>query len=176
MGESAKGQASWWILASHEDEALLASHLGSLARRHGAPLFHPHLTLIGDIPAPPESLFEATDRLAAGAAGFTAPVIDIVTGEAFFRSFYALFEAPAALAELRMEAAQTLSLDPGPFMPHVSLLYGAVPERPKQESAARTRAALQGRAIRFDRLALVNSSNDVPLADWRVLRERRLGG
>ena len=55
------------------------------------------------------------------------------------------------------------------FMPHVSLLYGPVEAAAKAAAIAEINARLAGRPIRFDRIGIVTSGQDVPIADWRVV-------
>ena len=55
-------------------------------------------------------------------------------------------------------------------MPHVSLLYGPVEAAAKAAAIAEINARLAGRPIRFDRIGIVTSGQDVPIADWRVVR------
>ncbi|MFJ5368521.1 haloacid dehalogenase, partial [Bosea sp. CER48] len=86
--------------------------------------------------------------------------------DAFFRSFYARFSVSPALAKLKQE------LDPegfGSFMPHVSLLYGPVEPTAKAAAIAEVNTRLAGRTIRFDRIGIVTSGQDIPIADWRVV-------
>lgn len=107
--------------------------------------------------------------IAAAAKKFSAPVTGIKTGDLFFRSFYAAFAVTPELGALRQAAERALDQNFGEFMPHVSLLYGPVEPAAKQQSASAWHAALAERPITFDRLAMTNSANDVPIADWRIL-------
>lgn len=160
---------SLWLLAAAPDEAALTAEIEMLARQHGSPVFHPHLTLLGDIPAAPAALGAQARAIAAAAPAFEAEVQDIVTSDAYYRSFYAGFAIEPALARLRAAAIATFALDPGPFTPHVSLLYGPVEPEAKAASAAERRQVWNGRRVRFDRLAITNSGNDVPIPDWRCV-------
>ena len=167
---------SLWLLAADPDEAAFTAEIETLARRHGSPVFHPHLTLLGDIPADPAALGAQARAIAAAAPAFEAEVEDIVTSDAFYRSFYAGFAIEPALVRLRAAAIATFALDPGPFTPHVSLLYGTVEPEAKAASAMATRQRWKGRRVRFDRLALTNSGNDVPIPDWRCVEILPLAG
>lgn len=169
-------QASYWLLAAEVDEALFRDEVDALARTHGTPRFHPHLTLLGDLPHDPETLGEASRALAAAAGPFTATVSDIVTSDLFFRSFYAAFPIVPALQRLREAAIARFRLDPGPFTPHVSLLYGPVEAAAKATSAAEVARRWRNRPVRFDRLALTNSANDVPIDAWRCVEIIPLSG
>ena len=176
MNSPTPPMASFWLLPAKEDEALLLAEIDRLALRHGTPRFHPHLTLLGDLARDPAALTAETRALAAVAAPFSLPIADIVTGEAFYRSFYALFRAGSPLDALRKTAAEMFSAAAEPFLPHVSLLYGPVEPGEKSASAAEVRARLKDQVIRFDRVALTNSANDVPVADWRIVACAPLGG
>lgn len=144
--------------------------VAELAGRFGTPRFVPHLTLIGGRP------FDRADlsRRVAGAlpdtAPMTAPILDVVIGDAYFRSFYALFAADGGLLDLRQRTWRAALGDaPNDFMPHVSLLYGAVDAGPKAAAAAEMRARLKGRTARFDRVEIVRSGDDVPIAEWETV-------
>lgn len=166
---------SYWLLASDEDEAVLSAEVALLAARHRAPVFRPHLTLLGDIARGPLPDRAMTVAISYSVRPFALPVADIVTGESYFRSFYAGFAVSPELSRLRATTCRLCDVDGGDFMPHVSLLYGSVEPALKAASAAETRARLKGRMIRFDRVALTNSANDVPIEDWRCLEIVPLG-
>ena len=164
---------SIWLMAKPEDESLLSGLVTDLAGRFGTPLFTPHLTVRGDTTRPAPDLSADIAAAAAQVAAFAEAVEDIETSEAFFRSFYARFAVAPPLAALKRR------LDPeglDGFLPHVSLLYGPVPDQPKAEAAGAIRRLLNGRAIAFDRLCVVTSGQDVPIADWTVVATARLGG
>lgn len=138
-----------------------------LASRFSTPRFQPHLTLIGGQPFDREDLRRRLVPAVTGVAPLSRPILDVVTGDAFFRSFYALFGVEGGLGDLRRQVnVAVLGADPGNFMPHVSLLYGAVAPEPKAAAAAEIRAALAGRTVAFDRIEIVRSGDDVPVEDW----------
>ena len=148
------------------DEALLAGIVGELSGRFGTPLFAPHLTLQGDTETTPAVLERAVTTVADTVEAFSEPVTAVEGIESYFRSFYARFAASAPLTTLKR------TLDPEdstPFMPHVSLLYGAVEPSAKAAAITEIGARLAGRTIRFDRIGIVTSGQDVPIADWRVV-------
>ena len=148
------------------DEALLAGIVSELSGRFGTPLFAPHLTLQGDTETTPAVLERAVTTVADTVEAFSEPVTAVEGIESYFRSFYARFAASAPLTTLK----RTLDPDDStPFMPHVSLLYGAVEPSAKAAAITEIGARLAGRTIRFDRIGIVTSGQDVPIADWRVV-------
>lgn len=162
---------SLWLMASPADEAMLTDLVDELSERFGTPRFTPHLTLLGDTTMPLPALERATAAAAEAVPAFTEPVALIEGSEAFFRSFYARFAVSPPLAALKH------ALDPegsGSFMPHVSLLYGSVEPTAKAAAIAEVDARLAGRAIRFDRIGVVTSGQDIPIAEWRVVAQAGL--
>lgn len=152
---------------------MLTAIVTELSDRFGTPLFAPHLTLRGDTEQPVAELERAVDAAARQVSGFAEPVSLVEGSETFFRSFYARFAICPPLAALKR------ALDPeeiGSFMPHVSLLYGPVEPVAKTHAISEIDKRLAGRAISFDRIGVVTSGQDVPIADWRVVFSARLGG
>lgn len=157
---------SLWLMPAASDEALLTGIVGDLSRRFGTPLFAPHLTLQGDTETTPDLLEQVTTAVAAAVETFAEPVSLVEGSDAYFRSFYARFAVSPALAKLKQ------ALDPEgfmSFMPHVSLLYGPVEAEAKAAAIAEINTRLAGRAIRFDRIGIVTSGQDVPIAEWQVV-------
>lgn len=157
---------SLWLLPAPADEAMLAGVIGVLSGRFGAPPFAPHLTLLGDKVATAAALERAAAAAAAEVEAFSQAVAAVEGSDAFFRSFYARFAVSPALSALKQ------ALDPegrDSFMPHVSLLYGPVEAAAKAAAIAEFETRLAGRAIRFDRIGVVTSGQDVPIAEWRVI-------
>lgn len=164
---------SLWLMAAPDDETMLTELVGSLSSRFGAPLFAPHLTLQGDTPMQVVALERAVTAAANAVDVFSAPVALVEGSDAFFRSFYARFPVSPALAKLKR------ALDPDgldSFMPHVSLLYGPVEPAAKAAAIAEVNARLAGRTICFDRIGIVTSGQDIPIADWRVVASVGLRG
>jgi 2'-5' RNA ligase len=157
---------SLWLMPAPADEAMLAGIVSALSGRFGTPLFAPHLTLQGDTETTPAALERAVAAAAETIEAFSEDVSVIEGSDAYFRSFYARFAVSPALTKLKQ------ALDPegsASFMPHVSLLYGSVEATAKAAAIAEINARLAGRAIRFDRVGIVTSGQDIPIADWRVV-------
>ena len=167
--------ASFWLMPAPADAQFLAAIVGELAARFDAPAFAPHLTVAGDVAVDPAALSAELAALAGATRPFSTPVADIVTGAAYFQSFYASFERAGPLLALKRAAvAAGLGGQEGSFTPHVSLLYGHPEEAAKQAAAREMRDALAGRTIAFDRIALTNSSQATPIAEWRIVADAPL--
>lgn len=163
---------SLWLMPCPEDEAFVASLIGELATRFGTPNFTPHLTLRGDTNATSEHLHDDARAAAAASQPFAEPIAGIETTQAFFRAFYLRFAVSAQLLGLkqRLDAQETER-----FMPHVSLLYGNLPEMVKAPVSVEFVQRLAGRTITFDRICIVRSGQDIPIADWTIQTSVPLG-
>lgn len=162
---------SLWLMPAPADEALLAGIIRDLSDRFATPLFAPHLTLQGDTETTPAMLERAIAAAAETVEAFAEPVSVVEGSDAYFRSFYARFAVSPGLAKLK-QALDSKGF--ASFMPHVSLLYGEVEAAAKAAAISEINTRLAGRAIRFDRIGIVTSGQDVPIADWRVVASAAL--
>lgn len=136
--------------AADELRALIAA----LAREFASVPFEPHVTLLGGIHGAAASLGGPLRALAAQSQAMTVRLADIHYRPAYFRCLTIEVEANAALARARGLARSLFRHDPvGAFEPHVSLLYGDMPEALKRDIAARLATRLP-RTLRLDRVAL----------------------
>lgn len=172
--QDVSGGASVWLLPSEADTVLLRGVIAELSGRFGSPVFEPHLTLAGDLHSNWGAYVPVLDDLAKTCRTFSQPVEQIVLTEAYFRSFYAAFARSAELDALKRICVDRAGGAIDGFMPHVSLLYGKVPETEKREAAKRIEQMLRGRQVSFDRVVVTNSSDNVPINEWRIHATRTL--
>jgi hypothetical protein len=163
---------SIWLMPAPQDGEILATIVADLSRRFGTPLFTPHLTVKGDTDMTLPTLAPEVAQAAGAVAAFSEAVAGIETSETFFRSFYARFAIAPALAALKQRLDGQAQ---DAFIPHVSLLYGPVEASAKAAAATEISARLAGRAIRFDRLCVVTSGQDVPIDQWHIVETAMLG-
>jgi 2'-5' RNA ligase len=168
---------SVWLMPEPDWAREFKRIVDDLAERFGTPQFIPHLTLIGGRPFDRVDLARRIASLLPGSRAVWRPIVDVALGASYFRSFYALFGAEGALLALkrRMDRA-VLGVEVTDFMPHISLLYGEVEAGRKAAAAAEIRAKLSGQTVRFDRLEIVYSGDDVPVENWETVEAFRLDG
>ena len=168
---------SIWLMPARDDEAMLREVVDELAMRFGAPVFRPHLTLMEETARGVAELTAETTEIAAGIGGFSAIVRDIGLSELYYRSFYALFDAAGPLLELKQRAVARIAPDRvDAFMPHVSLLYGIADGPEKRAAQKMVAQRLVGRQIRFDRVCVVASAKEIPIAEWAIRSSVHLEG
>lgn len=167
---------SVWLMPCEEDHGMLSAIIADLGRAFGSEPFSPHLTLVEDRLVRLDELTAQIRAVAEGIAPFLAPIADIGTSEAFFRAFYARFEAEGPILELKRRAIHSIAASPlETFMPHVSLAYGVADTPQRRRSREELRRSLAGRRIRFDRICAVYAAQAIAVAEWEVRASVPLG-
>lgn len=168
---------SIWLMPPADEEARLAEIVAELAAAFGTPRFCPHLTLVEDMARGADELLPLVAGVASGIAPFSAPVAEVATGTAYFRSLYARFDAIGPLRRLKERAIRQIAPgDIDAFMPHISLAYGVAEGPAKAGHAAAAGRRLAGRPIRFERIAVVASGKEIPITDWAERAAAPLAG
>ena len=168
---------SVWLMPESDWAREFKRIVDDLADCFETPRFVPHLTLIGGQPFDRVDLGRRVKSLVAGSRSIWRPIVDVALGDAYFRSFYALFGAEGALLSLKQRTDRAvLGVEQAGFIPHVSLLYGTVEAGRKAAAGVEIRAKLTGQTVRFDRIEIVYSGDDVPVEHWETVEAFRLDG
>ncbi len=168
---SGRAELSIWLLPEPAQIAALGALVDALAPGFCGAAFMPHVTVQGDLDRPADALRRDLAALAADTPVLAAPVAALEHGPHFFRCLLLRLDAGAAFEALQQRAAAFNGTRDGlsPY-PHLSLAYGTASAA---ALAGVPRAAIErdwlGRTLRLDRLALVRSSQSVPIADWQPL-------
>lgn len=172
MSTTPAAHLSIWLLPAVAQAAVLDACIAALSPRFLTPPFTAHVTLQGDL-----ALDESQGRALAQALAREQPALTLArqalaSSPHFFRSLYLELAPDAAFDALQAACAGLSGTRHGlsPF-PHLSLAYGEPREAvPRTTLAAPHHPVLNALGpLRLDRLALVHSSKDVPIADWRLL-------
>lgn len=124
---------SLWLMPEGTSHVRLQALILDLARTHLTPPFPPHLTLLGGISGSEPAAREGAAKLAREMGPATIHLGEIETSKAFFRCVFAraeLTDAPR-WAEARAREPFSDAAAP-PFLPHLSLVYGHLPDPVRQ--------------------------------------------
>ena len=143
-----------WLLPPPPIRDRFTGLIDRLGRQFETPRFTPHLTLIGSLDLPLDDLVERTTDLAAN----LAPVPIRLTGpgwtDQYFRCFFMRAERSPELLAAHENACTTLGQQAeSDYMPHLSLVYGNVPQEQK-DNIAESIGADFNLAFHADRIGL----------------------
>jgi len=140
-----------------------------LSRKHGAPVFEPHVTLLANIPGAEDTTVALCQRLAAMVEPFSIQLTKLDHLNEYYRCLFARVLETRSVVETHSKARNVFGLQQELlYMPHLSLLYGHFDEATKQEIIEGLRGSwdLEFPVDRFD---LIDGRGGP--ANWRKLGE-----
>jgi hypothetical protein len=164
---------SLWLKPVGASFAMLSQIIREFAHEHGDTPFEPHVTLLGSVDGTEDDILRTSEQL----AGSLRPVPIVLTrpacGREHFQCVYMLVEHTAAVMGAHVRARQAFRMPDGPFMPHLSLVYGLFPDEQKNAIIRR----LPDLRMTFDASAVcvIRSDSDDP-KDWHELAAFSIDG
>ena len=140
-----------------------------LAAQHDAPIFRPHVTLLGGIHATPAIAIHSAQRLAHNLCCFSLTPRGIAHSRAYFRCLFIDLVLSHALLVARRQACRLFKLRHANYRPHISLLYGKLSQPQRQRLAAAL--TLPENPLSMNQLALVNMGENNQPTSWRTYRK-----
>ena len=122
---------AWLVPAAGPARDTLTATIGTLAARHGAPPFEPHVTIAGLFHSGEEAAVRALTSLTGGVRAYEVTFAAAGYEQAYFRALYLRAEPSPQLTALHEAARAAWALDVRPYTPHLSLLYADVAEERK---------------------------------------------
>jgi 2'-5' RNA ligase len=146
-----------WLLPPTPVHERFAALIDRLSRRMGTPRFIPHITLTGSLHSPYDEIVRLTADLAATLAPIPIRLAGIGCTDQYYRCLFMRAERSRELLAAHEAACVRLGRSPeSDFMPHLSLIYGDLPQDRKnsivQEIGANFDAAFYANRIGLCRL------------------------
>lgn len=163
---------SLWLTPPKAQYRKLAELIRQLAKSHGAPVFDPHLTLLGGIEAEDEEqALRLTHLLATRIEPFEIRLSHVRHMNEYYRCLFLKAEPTDGLIRANIEAKLVMAELVGAqeFYPHMSLLYGNYFEMIKEAIIADIGSTMK---VSFEATSvrLVRTGGDGPLS-WRAVGE-----
>ncbi len=160
---------SLWLVPEGEARRRLAALIESLARRLGGPVFAPHVTLLAGIRQAEQDVLMRVEQILSGSMALSLRFAGPETGDTFFRALYLRVEPSAPLLALHQAARGAFDRrDDPPYVPHLSLVYGAPPPAAVVEEMRPLAPA------GFEARTLDVYSTEGPVEAWHRVRRHRL--
>lgn len=163
---AAKGYALW-LVPGHPAFSILAGTISRLSREHSTPRFEPHITVLGRIALQEEKALAKSAFLARILEPFRFELGGIGFLDEYFRCLFATVVAGHAISRTYRAACRIFTRQNGPYMPHMSLVYGKLPLETKRKMATDL-SWLSGRAFWFHQLMLWRVGG--PVGQWKPIK------
>ncbi len=160
---------SLWLKPTGEVRAELAGIISRLSREHTAPLFEPHVTLIGELTGQEDELITRARQLAGQLDPFTVQFGELSCLDEFYRCLFIRLQEATPLMQANAQARTVFHRESdGKYMQHLSLLYANLPATAKEKIKTQI-GRIVHRSFPVDRIHLVSTQGDTK--DWYSLGE-----
>lgn len=159
---------SLWLVPTGEANIKFNALVKKLAEENRAPLFQPHVTLLGDFMYSEEESIEKTKQLVSGQKPFTIEMEQIDYEDYFFRTLFVRAKKTQQLLALNTRAKEIFQMNGTlDYMPHLSLLYGMFPVETKEKII---KEVGRDQSTQFE-ISSVNLIKGGEIEDWRIVDE-----
>lgn len=126
-----------WLKPSGPAYDSIARVIRELAQQLDAPVFEPHVTLLGNLRGTEQEHRRRCQTLASGLQPLEIVLTEPSYRDEYFQCVFMLVQQTPALMSANARAAQTFGQAQDVYLPHVSLLYGRWSEARKREIISR---------------------------------------
>lgn len=116
---------SLWLMPLGQVYDELSRTISELSKEYAAPVFQPHVTLLGDLIGDEKEITLQAQQLASRIRPFQVTLTTVDYLDTYFRCLFLRAEESPALVEANRVARNIFHREQDDkFMPHLSLLYG----------------------------------------------------
>jgi 2'-5' RNA ligase len=167
---STKTFHSIWLLPEEHQAEQLREIISQLCIETRCPNFEPHATLVGDLEMSPKQSASVCKEVFSGSGSIVGKAAGIERTPSFFRSLCVnLTFDDNILNKQKLLSHRFRSGPSSDFRPHVSLAYGLSESQKLDAKCLAKIVELARKNINFDRIAVVNSAQLIPIEDWSIL-------
>lgn len=157
-----------WLVPSGQVGKRFTNLIKKLAKENQAPVFQPHVTLLGDLLDSEPAVIQKTKQLVSGQKPFIVKLGEIDYEDFHFRTLFVRVEKSDQLLALHERAKEIFQMpNIPPYMPHLSLLYGIFPDELK-EKIIKEIGRNQAAEFEVKRVTLVKGG---AVEDWEIIGE-----
>jgi 2'-5' RNA ligase len=156
-----------WLVPTGNAYDKFSNLIKSLAKKYDAPIFEPHVTLLGDIEISEEEAVKKTEQLVANQKSFPLNLGSVDYQDFHFRTLFVRAEPTKFLQNLHKRAKQIFQMDIPPYMPHLSILYGTYPEELKKGIISEIGSTKEASWI-VDKVTLIKGGE---VSEWKTIKE-----
>ena len=125
-----------WLKPTGASYEILAGLIDDLAKKLSAPVFEPHLTLLGHLEGSERDNIQRARRLGERLEPFWIALGNASYQSEYFKCLFLKVNQSAPIMTAHAIACEVFQRTRETYMPHVSLVYGTYPEERKREIIA----------------------------------------
>lgn len=153
-----------WLTPSGRVYDILAKTIADLGEAHQAPFFEPHVTLLGSLPGTEEEITARSSQLGTSVQPFDIQLTEPAYGDQYFQCVFLKVQQTPAMMNAHELARRLFAKDTGPYLPHLSLLYGHYSIAHKAKITATLPEILRF-SFTVDKFDLIQARSEDP-KDW----------
>lgn len=123
---------SLWLEPSGQTAYKLQERIKNLSEKYGTPLFSPHVTLLGGVSATETKMIPIANTLVSSVEPFELELTKAGYLDTFYQSLFIHVKETNQLKSLRQNACRLFDIEDEEYMPHLSLLYGNLSQKQKE--------------------------------------------
>ncbi|MBI2315141.1 2'-5' RNA ligase family protein [Candidatus Daviesbacteria bacterium] len=155
-----------WLMPSGQTYERFADLIKKPAMEYNAPVFQPHITLLGEFMQLQDECIQKTKKLVTGQKPFVVNLQEIGFQDYFFRTLFVYAHKTSPLQNLHNKAKEIFQMQDIPsYMPHLSLLYGNFPQDVKNKIIQKI-GKNQSAQLEINSVYLVKGGE---IKDWQII-------
>jgi len=158
----------WLVPDSHTAEyRCLEDLIDEHARKHDAPDFEPHVTVLGGVAEQRGVVEERTREVVRERDPFELEFMGVSCSTTDHQCVFVLVRPSVGLLDVHRQVSESLGPSGGMYVPHLSLVYGGMPLEDRVREVRAIEATGVPDAVRADTVAVVDTAGPVP--EWETV-------
>lgn len=157
-----------WLKPSGPSYEVLAGLIRGLAKELRAPMFEPHVTLLGQLEGNEQDHIQKATILGERLEPFGIELGAASYRDEHFKCLFLRVNESTPVMNAHATACEVFQRKREEYMPHLSLVYGAYPEERKKDIIAGLPALAQAASFPVRSVYLIGAGSNDP-KDWREI-------
>lgn len=167
---------SIWLLPPPDTRLKLIKLMKNLGKEYSGPVFEPHITLLGDINGPFQTIYSKTRTYASTITKMRIKLSKLDYGNEYFKCIFIVISNSLEISTAHSKCVKMFDLNPRKhFNPHLSILYGHYDLKTKLEIISKIDPSI---LVDFEvnSIHLVSSSSHIDPKYWKRVAKFKLTG
>ncbi|MDP8219327.1 MAG: hypothetical protein P9M03_11455 [Candidatus Theseobacter exili] len=162
-----------WLMPAGSVNKTLAQLISNISKQFNAPVFEPHVTLLGGLKSIHNPLKNKAENLVSELSKFNVYLTEPEFSDSYFQCLYYKVKATRQIISVYETAFGIFcpAKKMGSFFPHLSLLYGNISQDKKQEILKN----FKSNQFVFNVQSIYLVSIDGDPEDWKIVKEYAFG-